>query len=92
MESPVGGCVQGLRQHAGPGQPAIQLEPFFESAHITIGASAFLGEAVAAGLEDVEFDGNPGLAPGAEQIERSLVTDGLAVGRHYDEQRGRACW
>jgi len=49
------------------------LEPFLQTVHEMAGAAAFLHEAVPAGLEDMQFHRNVGLAPGAEEVERTLV-------------------
>jgi uncharacterized protein (DUF849 family) len=40
-----------------------------------IGAAALLGEAVRAGLEDVQFGRRLGFDPGAEQVDRTLHSD-----------------
>src|ERR1035441_3541411 len=71
-------------------QPTIHLEPFFQTVHKMVGAAAFLPEAVAAGLEDMQFHWDIGLAPGAEEVQRTLVSHRLVVGRNRDEHRRRA--
>jgi len=48
-------------------------------------------EAVAAGLENMQFGGNIGFAPRIEHFERSHISFRLIVGGDRDEDGRRAC-
>jgi hypothetical protein len=66
-------------------EPAVYFQPFLHTVHEMVGAAAFFPEAVTAGLEDVQLYWNIGFAPGAEQIERALVSYRLIVRGNRDE-------
>ena len=59
-----------------PGEPAVQLQPLFDPVQVVIRAAALLSEAVLAGLEYVQFGGQPGFSPRAEQ---SRSTPGIRL-------------
>ena len=67
------------------GQPSVQLQPLLYAVQVVIRSAALLSEAVLAGLEDVQFGGQPRFSPRAKQIDRSLESDCSVIRRDRDE-------